>query len=161
MIFLQKKSVKMRPKKEFTSKKHMFGSTNLCSPENFTQPLVVMVEIFRRSELANILFLGDMALTSCYADVYCTWIPVLRKSDSFPCENVNCTHHKERSSRMLLLIVWRGEGLETIWPVGVITMGNETLYFGIKLWILTKTRWYGPLLYYLSLWKLWWDLSFN
>ena len=41
----------MRPKREFTTKHHIFGAKNLRQQENFTQPLVVMVETFRRSAI--------------------------------------------------------------------------------------------------------------
>ena len=40
----------MRPKKLFSTKQRMFGAIIYASQEIFTQPLVVMVETFRRSE---------------------------------------------------------------------------------------------------------------
>ena len=38
-------------KKQFTSKHYMFGAINLCQAKAFTQPLVLIVETFKRSDL--------------------------------------------------------------------------------------------------------------
>ena len=43
-----RKSLKMQPKTEFTTKHRIFGAIKHASQESFTQPLVVMVEPFRR-----------------------------------------------------------------------------------------------------------------
>ena len=49
MINFTKKKAKFGPKSQSMTKHRMFREQNYASPENFTPPLVVVLETFRRS----------------------------------------------------------------------------------------------------------------